>query len=129
MLVSLFVIFAGILGMLSSLLTTLESRRREIAVLRALGARPGTIFSLFLSEAVFLGFAGYLLGFLLVYPLLFSLQPLLVQRYGFHMSLEWNMVYDLALLSAVVALAFFAGLIPAFKAYRRSLVDGLTIRI
>lgn len=129
MLVSVFMIFAGILGMLSSLLTTLESRNREIAILRALGARPGTIFSLFLSEAIFLGLGGYLLGFALVYPILYGMQPFLVRHYGFHMSLNANASYDLSLFFAVLGLASLAGLFPAWKAYRRSLADGLTIRI
>ncbi len=128
-LVSIFVMFAGILGMLSSMLTNLESRNREIAILRALGARPLKIFSLFLSESLFLGLGGFILGFVLVYPLLVGLQPFLIHRYGFHLSLEANKNYDGVLFLALMGLAFVAGLIPAFKAYRRSLAQGLTIRI
>lgn len=129
LLVSIFVIFAGVLGMLSSLLSTLENRRREIAVLRAVGARPFDIFILFLSESLFLGIAAYILGFLIVFPLFYLMQPLLVEKFGFHMPLSFYWSYDLSLAAAVLVLAFVAGVIPAWKAYRRSLTDGLTVRI
>ncbi|MEF1240568.1 ABC transporter permease, partial [Vibrio campbellii] len=51
MAVSGFVVVAGLLGMLSSLLTSLQERRREMAILRAMGARPRHVFSLLISEA------------------------------------------------------------------------------
>jgi putative ABC transport system permease protein len=129
MLVSLFVIFAGVLGILSSLLTTLESRSREIAILRALGARPFAIVGLFLSEGLLLAIGAYALGFVLVYPCLYGLQPMLLQHYGFHLPIELNTRYDGFLFLAVVGLAFLGALIPAGKAYRRALSHGLTIRI
>jgi len=49
MAVSLFVVAAGLLGMLSSLLTSLQERRREMAILRAMGAQPKHIFALLIS--------------------------------------------------------------------------------
>ena len=88
--ISIFVIFAGIIGMLASLLTTLEGRRREISILRALGASPFHIFRLFLSEAIFLALGAYLLGYALMYPLLHLLGPVLAHRYGFNISLHFN---------------------------------------
>lgn len=127
-LVSILVIFAGVLGMLSAMLSALENRRREIAILRALGARPRTIFSLFLSEAVILGLLGFAVGLVLASGLIYGLQPFLVRHYGFHMPILKASVFECALFLAVLALASLAGLIPAWKAYRQALTDGLTIR-
>lgn len=129
MLVSLFVLIAVILGILASLLTTLESRSREISILRALGARPSTIFSLFLNEGLLLALTGYILGFILVYPLLYSVQPILLERFGFYMQIEWLTGYDAILFVSLFLLSFLAGLIPAIKAYRRSLAEGLISKV
>jgi len=61
MVVSGFVVVAGLLGMLSSLLTSLQERRREMAILRAMGARPRhTSYELGLIAAV--QFAGTVIG-------------------------------------------------------------------
>ncbi|NMU84769.1 FtsX-like permease family protein, partial [Vibrio parahaemolyticus] len=62
MAVSGFVVIAGLLGMLSSLLTSLQERRREMAILRAMGARPRHVFSLLISEASLLTAAGIITG-------------------------------------------------------------------
>ena len=62
LIVSGFVVVAGLLGMLSSLLTSLQERRREMAILRAMGARPRHVFGLLISEASALTFLGITLG-------------------------------------------------------------------
>ncbi|MBI2601429.1 MAG: ABC transporter permease [Deltaproteobacteria bacterium] len=129
LLISFFVIVAGILGMLASLLTTLESRKREIAILRSLGARPASIFALFLSEALLLGLGGCLVGALFVYPLLWLLQPVIESRFGMLIPITHHLVYDMSVFLGVVGLALIAGSIPAWQAYKRSLSSGLTIRI
>src|SRR5690606_15948583 len=49
--VAAFVVLAGLLGMLAAILTGLNERRREMAVLRSVGARPRHVFSLLVSEA------------------------------------------------------------------------------
>ncbi len=127
--ISVFVMIVAMLGMLASLLTTLENRRREIAILRAVGARPSSIFALVLSEAIFLGLGAYILGFASMFPLVASIGPWFEQRYGFRMSMSPHLAYDLPLLGAVLVFAVLAGVIPALRAYRRSLADGLSVRI
>ncbi|MDW2328970.1 ABC transporter permease, partial [Vibrio sp. 1401] len=82
MAVSGFVVIAGLLGMLSSLLTSLQERRREMAILRAMGARPRHVFSLLISEASLLTAAGIVTGVLGLYAILALLQPLIQQHYG-----------------------------------------------
>ncbi|EHR6780347.1 ABC transporter permease [Vibrio parahaemolyticus] len=127
--VSGFVVIAGLLGMLSSLLTSLQERRREMAILRAMGARPRHVFSLLISEASLLTAAGIVTGVLGLYAILALLQPLIQQHYGINLTLSTLSAYEWMLLSFVQCAGIVIGFIPAFRAYRQSLSDGMTIRI
>ncbi|HCE4996815.1 ABC transporter permease [Vibrio parahaemolyticus] len=129
MAVSGFVVIAGLLGMLSSLLTSLQERRREMAILRAMGARPRHVFSLLISEASLLTAAGIVTGVLGLYAILALLQPLIQQHYGINLTLSTLSAYEWILLSFVQCAGIVIGFIPAFRAYRQSLSDGMTIRI
>ncbi|MGY6514416.1 ABC transporter permease [Vibrio parahaemolyticus] len=129
MAVSGFVVIAGLLGMLSSLLTSLQERRREMAILRAMGARPRHVFSLLISEASLLTAAGIVTGVLGLYAILALLQPLIQQHYGINLTLSTRSAYEWMLLSFVQCAGIVIGFIPAFRAYRQSLSDGMTIRI
>ncbi|HFD4005573.1 TPA: ABC transporter permease [Vibrio parahaemolyticus] len=129
MAVSGFVVIASLLGMLSSLLTSLQERRREMAILRAMGARPRHVFSLLISEASLLTAAGIVTGVLGLYAILALLQPLIQQHYGINLTLSTLSAYEWMLLSFVQCAGIVIGFIPAFRAYRQSLSDGMTIRI
>ncbi|RDX39072.1 ABC transporter permease [Vibrio campbellii] len=129
MAVSGFVVVAGLLGMLSSLLTSLQERRREMAILRAMGARPKHVFSLLISEASLLTFAGIITGVAGLCSILALLQPIIQQSYGIHLTLTALSPYEWMLLGFVQCAGIVIGFIPAFRAYRQSLSDGMTIRI
>lgn len=129
MTVSGFVVVAGLLGMLSSLLTSLQERRREMAILRAMGARPRHIFSLLILEASALTLIGLVIGTASLYVLLAAIGPIIQQNYGINLELNPLSVYEWGLLVAVQLAGSIIGLIPAFRAYRQSLSDGMTIRV
>ena len=129
MTVSGFVVVAGLLGMLSSLLTSLQERRREMAILRAMGARPRHIFSLLVLEASALTLIGLVIGTASLYVLLAAIGPIIQQNYGINLELNPLSVYEWGLLVAVQLAGSIIGLIPAFRAYRQSLSDGMTIRV
>ena len=63
--VSGMVVVTALLGMVTMILTTLNERRREMAILRSVGARPLTILSLLVTEAGVLTFCGVALGTIL----------------------------------------------------------------
>lgn len=127
--ISGFVVLVGILGMLVSIYTSLEARRREMAILRALGAGPRRIVSLLVLEAGMLASIGALLGVGLVYAGLIGLQPWLEGRFGLLVPIRMLDGVQLAYVGAVVLLGFVAGLVPAVKAYRTALHDGLSVRV
>ncbi len=124
-----FVLFAGLLGMMTSLLSGLNERRREMAILRSVGAGPGTISFLLIFEAIFLTLVGILFGLLFLYITLFVSQPLLESYFGLFIPIQPPSVKDLIILGVIILNGMLMGLIPALRAYRQSLSDGMTIRL
>ena len=61
--VSVMVVIAGLVGMLTTILTSLNERRREMAILRSVGARPGHIFTLMMTESLILCHHWHAIGF------------------------------------------------------------------
>lgn len=126
--VSFFVIGVGLLGMLVSLYTALEARRREMAIFRALGAGPRRIVTLLVAESGLLALAGAILGVVLVYGSIFLARGPVEQRLGLALPLRPLGTLEWTYLGAVLVAGLLIGLIPALKAYRSTLSDGLNPR-
>lgn len=127
--ISAFVVVVGLTGMVTVILTSLNERRREMAILRSLGARPMHIFGLILGEAISLTLLGSALGLLLLYGLMLVTQPLIETQLGMFIPISWPSVYELKLLLAVIIAGVVVSILPAYRAYRYSLADGMSIRI
>jgi putative ABC transport system permease protein len=127
--VTVCVIIVGFLGMLMALYTSLNERRREMAILRAVGVGPHKIAALLVLESGVLSLMGCLLGVGLVYGLLFALQPVVEQHFGLYIPVRAlsSVEYGYALATLVAGCGI--GLVPAFKAYRNTLADGLSMRL
>jgi putative ABC transport system permease protein len=126
--VSGMVVLTALLGMVTMILTTLNERRREMAILRSVGATPVTILSLLATEAGVLTFLGTALGTALLYVALALLQPYIDRTYGLHIAIDPPTQDQLTVLAGIVIAGFAAGLLPALRAYRLSLADGMTVR-
>lgn len=122
------VVLAGLLGMLTAVLATLNERRREMAILRSVGARPSHVLWLLLLESAFLTVLGVLAGMLLLQLGLALAAPLLESRFGLFLSIGWPSTEEWRLLALVLGAGFTVGLVPAILAYRRSVADGMTVR-
>jgi putative ABC transport system permease protein len=129
LIVSAFVVVVGLFGMLTALLTSLNERRREMAILRSVGARPGHVFALIMGEAGFLTLLGALAGLALLYLLLIAGQPVIESRFGLFIAIGGLSGHEWKLLGAVIGAGFLVGSIPAYRAYRLSLADGLSVRV
>ena len=112
-------------SILASIVNTMQERRRDFAVLRALGARRRSVSAAIIGEATSIGGLGALLGFL-VYAVIFALARQIV-RSQTGVVLEpwiWHPVFVIAP-AAVVLLAALAGAIPARQAYRTDVATHL----
>lgn len=127
--VGLLVTAAGLVCLLVAILASLNERRREMAILRSVGARPLHVFALLISEAVGLALLGMFLGILCTYVALAIARPIVQHSSG--LLLQWPAwsLTDLGILGGFLAAATLAGAVPAWQAYRRSLADGLTLRL
>jgi putative ABC transport system permease protein len=128
LIVSAFVVVVGLFGMLTALLTSLNERRREMAILRSVGARPGHVFALIMGEAGFLTLLGVVFGLFLLYALLLVAQPVVETRFGLAIAIAGLSSHELTLLGAVILSGFLVGSIPSYRAYKLSLADGLAVR-
>ncbi len=126
--ISALVVVTGLLGMLTTLLAGLNERRREMAILRSVGARPRHVFALFVSEATILTTVGTLLGLALLYGSLLIARPIIDTRFGLYLSIAPPTARDLTIVALVVVAGFLAGAVPAYQAYRKSLADGMMVR-
>ena len=124
-----FVLFAGLLGMVTSLLSGLNERRREMAILRSVGAGPGTISFLLILEAAVLTLAGIIFGLFILYLALFVSQPILEAYFGLFIPINLPTNRDIIILGGILLTAMLMGIIPALRAYHQSLADGMTIRL
>lgn len=129
MAVSSFVVIVGMLGMLTALLTSLNERRREMAILRSVGARPAHIFALIIGEAVLVTLAGLVLGIIMLYVLLFLAKPVILSMFGFSLAIGSISAYETVLMAIILTAGFLSGLIPGWRIYRYSLADGMTVRV
>lgn len=129
LIVSGFVVVVGLFGMLTAVLTSLNERRREMAILRSVGARPGHVFTLIMGEAGVLTLLGVVLGYTLLHALLLVAQPILENQFGISIALGAPSLYELTLLGIISSCGFLVGAIPGYRAYKLSLADGLSIRV
>jgi putative ABC transport system permease protein len=127
--VSGFVVVVGLSGMLVAIMTSLNERRREMAILRSVGARPLHVFSLIVGEAGFVTLTGIAVGTTLLYTFLLAAQPLIAARFGLFIGIGGLSAYELVLMGVVCLAGFCIGIIPGYRIYRFSLADGMTIRI
>ncbi|KZN39614.1 hypothetical protein N474_07845 [Pseudoalteromonas luteoviolacea CPMOR-2] len=129
MLFSAVVVLISLLGMLTTLLSSLSQRRRELAILRSVGARPKHIFALMCSEAVLITALGSLIGIAMFYLLILVSKGMLQAQFGIAISLSLLSDYELMLLGVIMVSGTVIGAIPAIRAYFYSLNDGMSIKV
>ena len=122
-----FVVVIGLVSLLTAQLAVLEQRRREMALLRSLGAKARDLFRLLFVESFAVTFAGCVSGFILLYVVQ-ALASGLMRSYGFHTDWSAPNAAEGILLGSVLVLGILNGLIPAIVTYRRSLSDGMAVR-
>lgn len=127
--VSVMVVVTALLGMMAMIFASLGERRREMAIWRAMGARPAMVCGLLVLEAVLMSAAGALLGLALLYLGLAVAQPWVDAAFGIWLPIEPPALREVWVLGGVIAAAALASFLPALRAYRLSLADGMMVRI
>ena len=123
--ISYLVIIVGAVSIVVAMYTSLNERRREIAILRSLGAHRRSIVGLMLAEAVIIGFVGSVVGLALSRIGLSLAKSALQQQLGAKLDFALWYSFDAPLLAGVLALTALVALLPALNAYRTDVAVNL----
>lgn len=111
------VLVAGI-GIMVSIYNSMNDRRHEIAIMRALGARRSTVMMIILLESILLSLGGGVLGLSLGHGLLAIAGPWIAEKVNLPLSMLEFRAVELILIPGLIALASIVGYLPAVSAYR-----------
>ncbi len=125
---SAMVALVSLAGLVAVVLAGLNERRRELAVLRAVGAGPREVLCLLACEGGLVTLLGVALGSLLTVVLVAGAGPWVQSQFGIGLKLSAPTASQWMLLAAIVLAGFLASLVPGVQAYRMSLADGLSPR-
>jgi len=122
--VSAMVVITALIGMMATIFSSLNERRREMAIFRAMGAGPATILGLLVLEAMLTAAFGAGLGLGMLYISLVIAQPVIDSTFGLWLAIDSPSIRELWVLFGVVLAGLIVSLVPAVRAYRLSLADG-----
>ena len=125
---SALVAVVSLAGLVAVVLAGLNERRRELAVLRAVGAGPRHVLLLLALEGALVTLVGALAGALAAALAIALAGPWVQTRFGIALQLSAPTATQWVLLGAVLLAGMLASLVPGWRAYRLSLVDGLSPR-
>lgn len=126
--VSAMVVVTALIGLMATIFSSLNERRREMAIFRAMGARPATIVGLLVLEAMLMAVIGAVLGVALLYGALVIAQPLVDSAFGLWLPIGAPSAQELWVVAAVITASAIVSLVPALRAYRMSLADGMMVK-
>ena len=126
--VSAMVVVTALIGMMATIFSSLNERRREMAIFRAMGARPRVILGMLVLEAALMSALGAMLGLGLLYAGLAIAQPFIDSAFGLWLPIEAPTLREAWVLLGVVLAGVIVSLLPALRAYRLSLADGMMVR-
>jgi putative ABC transport system permease protein len=127
--VSAMVVVTALIGMMATIFSSLNERRREMAIFRAMGARPRVVLGLLVLEAALMAAIGAILGLALLYVGLFIGQPLIDSAFGLWLPIDAPTMREVWVMLGVVVAGAIVSMVPALRAYRMSLADGMIVRI
>ena len=126
--VSAMVVVTALIGLMATIFASLNERRREMAIYRAMGARPSIIFGLLVLEAILVATAGALLGLILLYVGLYVAQPMIDRNFGLWLDVSPPGGQEALILISVIAAGAIVSILPALRAYKLSLADGMMVK-
>ena len=127
--ISFVVILTTLMGMAAIVLSSLNERRREMAIWRAMGASPKIVIGLLMLEALIISSVSIFFSTILLFILLYFLQPWIDTTYGILVTVEMFSLSDIYIFILFIFAAMFVSLIPALRAYWFSINDGMTVKI
>lgn len=126
--VSAMVVVTALIGMMATIFSSLNERRREMAIYRAMGARPATILGMLIFEAMVMATVGAFLGLALLYVGLTIAQPIVDSAFGLWLPIDAPTMREVWVMLCVICAGAIVSLVPALRAYRMSVADGMMVK-
>lgn len=126
MVITLLTCIVAAVGVLVAIYNSMNDRRKDIAVMRALGARRGTVTSVILIESLIIALIGGVLGWFSAHLAIWLGSGLIEDQTGIQVGFLSTSTYEIAVLPLVIGLALLAGLLPAVSAYRTDVGSNLS---
>lgn len=120
------IVIEAAIGIMVSIYNSMSDRRREIAVMRSLGARRSTVLSVILLESILLSLGGGAAGWLLGHAVVAGASPWVQAHTGFAMGAFEFSRWEAILLPSLVLLASLVGYLPGLAAYRTDVAKALS---
>jgi putative ABC transport system permease protein len=124
--ITLLVIVVALIGVMVAIYNSLNERRRDIAIMRALGAHRTRIFGMITLEAMLISLLGAVGGVVLSKILLLLLKGMVLERTGVELSVPIFNSGEMALILIIGAVGALVGIIPAINAYRTDVAKNLS---
>ena len=119
------VIFVAAISILVSLYNSMNERKRDIAIMRSLGAPRFTILKIIVLEGALISFTGAVSGVLLGHIVIFIMKSKISDLAGIQITGTTFNISELYILAGTVLLGIFASMIPAIKAYKTDVAKNL----
>ena len=124
LLITILVMCIAFIGLLLALLISLNQRKRELAILRTMGAQPLQLSQILVIESLLITVTGVISGLILVVVVGNSLKPVLEEKMGLILTFNTITVPELNLAIAIILSGIIISIIPAILAYRKGLSEG-----
>ena len=123
--ISAMVIVSALIGMIAILYSTLNGRRKEMALLRVVGASPKTIFGLMIIEAIIISLVSIILAIIFSQIIAIFLFPILDKMFGIYLEYKFISLKDFIFFIIIILISFLVSLFPSYKALKQSIKDGI----
>jgi putative ABC transport system permease protein len=127
LIISALVLLVALGGILTTIMTGLNERRREMAILRSVGAKPKHIFSLIMIETLGVILSGIIVGVVAMHIALLMGKPIIASKLGLVIQVGWFSLNEFILLLLIFVLGGLIGFVPAWRSYKNSMADGLMV--
>ncbi len=115
----------GVIGLTGTMSINVIESTREIGVMRAIGARHGSIYQIFITEGLVVGFLAWALGAAAAYPMSYGLTSLLSGAIGLPLSYTFSWTGLASWLGIIAGISILASVVPAFRASQVSVRDAI----
>jgi putative ABC transport system permease protein len=125
MIFAVMVVIVAAIGMMVSIYNSMNERRQEIAIMRALGASRGTVMLIILLESILLSLGGGVIGMVIGHGLIAAVGPIIADAVMVVVN-PWSFqLAELILIPGLILLASLVGYLPAVVAYRTDVAQSL----